>query len=134
MGWEGGGLIPTPSNVVCKNIPANFNGKHNFSYKFTINDSIRKICTTSYNSFVAGNEYISYRDFCFGFNYENTGALGTDIYISNIQMYDITENKDIKINKQGIISSGDFNEYDPKDISSSVHIGNYTLANEFIEI
>jgi len=55
MGWGGGGLSPTPSNVTIKNISSNFNGETEVWYKFTINDDIVKTCTSAYSSFVANN-------------------------------------------------------------------------------
>lgn len=134
MGYGGHDLMPNPSDVEYVGVPSNFSGKMNVKYRFTINDSIYKTCTYSYSYFVEGEQYLSYKDFYFKFEYQDTGSLGTDLYITNIQMYDITTNKNIEINKKGIIACGDFNEYNPRDISSSVHIGNYTLANKFIEI
>lgn len=136
MGWGGGGLIPNPSNISNNNLPTNFNGSLRIHYKFTINDSIRKVCTKSYSSFVEGTEYISYRDFCFNFGYQNTGELGTDIYITNIQMYDLTEENRLDINKYGVISSLTFDELPPpQDSQTSVRFGeNYILSKEFIEI
>lgn len=90
MGWGGGGLRPSPSNVSYLYTPANFDGEMECFYKFTINDDIYKECTTSYSSFVAGQTYLSYKDFQFGFTYQNTGTMGTDLYLNNFRMYDIT--------------------------------------------
>jgi hypothetical protein len=52
---------------------------------------------------VAGNTYLSYAGFKFGFPYESTGEMGTDLYITNIRMYDITDNPNFDITKEGII-------------------------------
>ena len=131
VGWGGGGLSPNPSNVSSSSIPSNFNGEYDFVYKWTINDDVRKVCTSSYSGFVAGTEYVSYRDFKWGFNYTNTGALGTDIYITDLRMYDITNADDTEIKKSGILETGSFEEIN----------GNFrmtkdyeTLANYFYEL
>ena len=96
MGWQGGGLVPSPSNVVCNSLPSNFSGEREMYYLFTINDDVYKTCTSSYSSFVAGNVYPSYRDFVMGFSYTQTNSVGTDIYLSNFGMYDIT-NTQLKV-------------------------------------
>ena len=103
MGWGGGGLNPSPTNVVANSLGENFNGEKEIFYKFTINDDVVKTCTTSYSSFVQNNKYLSYMDFTFNYNYTNTGTLGTDLYISNISLYDIT-NTNIKLNKDGTLN------------------------------
>ena len=113
VGWGGGGLVPAPTNVTIINpVSANFNSSEwqYFSYKWTISDTIYKTCTTAYSSFVAGQTYISYRHFKFGYAYTATGELGTDIYIRNIRMYDLTINTEILVNKTGIVDSGSFIE------------------------
>jgi hypothetical protein len=54
MGWGGGGLTPNP--LVIKNdstLGANFQGHKKCEYIFEVRDSIYKVCTTSYSSFVA---------------------------------------------------------------------------------
>ena len=134
MGWGGGGLEPSPSDVVLHGIGANFNGQDRMYYKFTINDTIYKTCTASYSSFVAGNSYISYRDLCFGFGYQNTGSMGTDLYLTNFQMYDITnQTKQVQVSKNGIITSMDFNEISPNQ--SKVQFTKPCIfAKEFIEL
>lgn len=109
IGWGGGELSPSPSGVVIAN-PYSVNDHisntyEHFSYKFTINDAVFKTCTTSYNSnsAVAGNTYNSYRYFKYGWSYANTGSLGTDVYIKNLRMYDITnETIPIDMGKHGI--------------------------------
>lgn len=101
MGWGGGGLQPTPSNVIKSGIPSNFQGEQECFYKFTINDTISKTCTTTYSYATAGNEYLSYSHFGVGFSYASTGSLGTDIYITNLRMYDITNGEKTSVNKVG---------------------------------
>lgn len=110
MGWGGGGLNPAPTDVSQDVLPANFEGSKTCWYKFTVADDIYKVCTSAYSSFKQGETYPSYRDFQFGWGYANTGALGTDIYITNIRMYDITENPTITPNKNGILQMGALNE------------------------
>ena len=106
MGWGGGGLNPSPSDIVSKGMGTNFgisNGtiigdEMDCFYEFTINDDIYKTCTTAYSSFVKGNIYPSYRDFMFGFAYDSTG-LGTDIYITDIRCSEIPTTEITDINK-----------------------------------
>ena len=131
VGWGGGGLSPNPSNVSSSSIPSNFNGECDFIYKWTINDDVRKVCTSSYSGFVAGTEYVSYRDFKWGFNYTDTGALGTDVYITDLRMYDITNASDTEIKKSGILETGSFEE-----INGNFRIAKdyETLANYFYEL
>lgn len=123
VGWGGGGLNPNPTiNKNSMNLPANFNGETDVVYDFTINDDIYKVCTTSYSSFVAGETYLSYKGFKFGFNYTNTGEWGTDLYITNIRMYDITTyTQNTKINKNGVAQFSSFNE-----IPGNVKINRYS--------
>ena len=130
MGWGGGGLTPNPSNIEAHGIPTNFNGEEECFYKFTINDTIAKTCTTTYSYAVQGNTYLSYTHFGVGFSYTDTGALGTDIYITNLRMYDITNGASYSINKQGqliqneIIECGDI---------ASIQKGGSILCHNFQE-
>lgn len=130
--WGGGGLDPKPViNRNTMNLPANFNGETDVLYDFTINDDIYKVCTSSYGSFVAGNTYLSYRDFKFGFAYTNTGEWGTDLYITNIRMYDITNyTSSVNLAKNGILSISALNEID-----GNARINKYSeaLSERFIE-
>lgn len=131
VGWGGGGLSPSPSDVSSSSIPSNFNGEYDFFYKWTINDAVRKICTSSYSGFVQGNEYISYRDFKWGFYYASTGALGTDVYITDLRMYDITNINQSKANKNGIFQTGSIFEQDNK---FRLSFEGETLSSRFYEI
>lgn len=132
VGWGGGGLTPTPViNRNTMNLPANFNGETDVIYDFTINDDIYKVCTTSYSSFVAGNTYLSYNGFKFGFQYTNTGEWGTDLYITNIRMYDITTyTPGVNLAKNGILSISALNEID-----GNARVNKYSeaLSGGFIE-
>ena len=102
-GWSGGGLNASPSNISHNAPGANWQSDvwFPFYYKWTINDDVYKVCTNSYSSFVQGTTYPSYRDFKFGFGYTDTGSLGTDLYINNVRLYDLTINNELSINKQG---------------------------------
>lgn len=136
-GWGGGGLIPSPSNVTIQNpVTNNFSSStyQTFFYKFTINDEVYKVCTTSYSSFVSGNTYPSYRDFKFGYGYANTGEIGTDIYIKNLRMYDITSFDTMSIGKNGVMDYLAFIEnLDSTDTASIFRYGE-VRGNNFIEI
>ena len=134
-GWGGGGLNPSPSDVVIKNLPADFNSQEwsTISYAWTINDDIYKTCTSSYSSFVQGTVYPSYRDFKWGFGYISTGVLGTDLYIKNVRMYDLTTALQIDIKKTGIIEAENFWETLSKQDAAFHHSGEIT-SNCFYEI
>lgn len=104
MGWGGdSALVPKPTNVSYSFIPSNFNDKKICYYKFTIEDDIYKVCKTAFSGFVAGTTYLSYKQFQFGFGYSSTGTLGTDLYLTNFRMYDITELENSKFNISGIL-------------------------------
>lgn len=129
MGWGGGGLTPSSSNVVTKNIPTNFDGETEVWYKFTISDDIVKTCTSSYSSFVANTQYLSYKHFGWNWNYATTGN-GTDIYITNIRLYDITDIPIGKLTKTGITKFSSIFE-----VNDSIHItkNEDLIVNQFIE-
>lgn len=112
VGW-GNVCAPSPSDVKIVRHGTNFQGEKDCYYEFTINDDIWKVCpdtnvsgASSYNSaFVAGETYLSYAAIKLGYTYASTGELGTDIYISNIKLHDITDNKVYKINKNNTIKT-----------------------------
>jgi hypothetical protein len=133
MGWGGGGLNPTPTNIASKWIPAGFNSSDyvTFYYKWTIEDDVYKTCTSSYSSFVAGEVYPSYRDFCLNFNYDNTGELGTDIYVRNLRCYDITTSPDIKLEQKGTLTVSSLQE---NNQIARLHMSGEAGCNEYIEI
>lgn len=133
MGWSGGGLIPSPSNVSYCEIENNFIGEKDCFYKFTISDDIYKVCTEEYSNFKKGTAYLSYKHFMFGFYYYDTGPLGTDLYITNLRMYDITnENTKIAINKN-TINCGEIIENNMCNVKIYKHNGEI-LGNNFLEV
>lgn len=135
MGWGGGGLSPSPSNVSYNYPPANFQGEMECFYKFTINDTVYKTCTSAYSSFVAGNSYVSYRDFQCGWGYQSTGALGTDIYITNVRMYDITSGAEkVDIKTTSIVDASDFQESLTNENKARVYDGGTMYSNQIIEL
>lgn len=133
MGWGGGGLTPQPSNVERNWIPANWQSDEyvTFFYKWTIEDDVYKTCTSSYSSFVAGQEYISYRDFCLNFNYQNTGELGTDIYVRNLRCYDITNLGNATIAQTGTVLAAALQETNQL---ARIHLSGEIGGSEYIEI
>ena len=129
FGWGGGGLSPTPTNTSSVNIGSNFNGEKDIYYKFTISDDIAKTCTSSYASFVVDNVYLSYKAFGWYWGYGSTGD-GTDIYITNVRLYDITNLENTKITKTGLLKANSLFEIN-EDIK--VQRNNTVIANQFIE-
>lgn len=135
-GWTGGGLMPSPSNVTTNGTlfsssSFNFSDWVTFSYAWTINDDVYKVCTSSYSSFVQGETYLSYKDFKFGFGYTNTGTNGTELYLKNFRMYDITDSiKNPIITKFGIVNPSNFVE----DVQTlSLYKDQEIVANEIYE-
>ncbi len=111
VGWGSNSLIPKPIDVSCSNWVGwdAFDGEKDFFYKWTC-DSIYKVSKTTYAGFEEGKTYLSYHGFKFGFGYESTGTLGTDLYITNLRLHDITNYKDIDVNKMGIVNALEFIE------------------------
>ena len=108
VGWGGGETAPTPSGIKTYNpVTTDYNSSEwrTFTYKWTISDTVYKLCTSSYQSFEAGKSYVAYKGFKYGFTYKSTGTLGTDLYIKNIRMFDITNDVEIELNKEGIMVS-----------------------------
>ena len=133
MGWSGGGLTPTSTNVSYKRPSANWQSDtyETFYYQWTIEDDIYKVCTSSYSSFVEGNAYLSYKDFCIEFGYQNTGELGTDIYIRNLRCYDITNVQNASILPEGVASIASIQE---NDYSARIYNSGELGGDEYIEI
>lgn len=96
IGWEAPELSPILTGAITNNaIGKGFSSINyvTYRYEFTVNDSIYKKCEKSYQNFVEGEYYLSYRDFFFGFTYKSTGSRGTELYIRNIRMYDVTKDE-----------------------------------------
>ena len=96
IGWEAPELTPILTGAITNNaIEKEFSSINyvTYRYEFTVNDSIYKKCEKSYQNFVEGEYYLSYRDFFFGFTYKSTGSKGTELYIRNIRMYDVTKDE-----------------------------------------
>lgn len=108
IGWGGGGLEPAPTTIASNMwLEDGFSGERRLYWAFTINDPIYKVCTDNWDGgHVVGATYLSYRDFKWGFTYQDTGSWGTDIGISNIRLYDITDIPKSKILKNGILDTG----------------------------
>lgn len=99
VGWETPELSPDLTSVDTNSpIKSPFNSLSyvTYRYEFTVNDELYKTCEKSYSNFEKGKSYLSYRDFFFGFTYRSTGEMGTDLYIRNIRMYDITKQEVIE--------------------------------------
>ena len=79
-------------------------------YDFTIEDDVFKTTSDSVSnpSFSPNTTYLAYAALKIGFDYRETGPLGTDLYITNLKLYDITDNKVYKVGKDGIIKATEF--------------------------
>lgn len=136
-GWGGGsyGLGTDATDIKFTNIPANFNSNTwtPVIYEWTVGGPVYKTCTTAYSSFVQGQTYPVFRDFKYGFNYVSTGSLGTDLYIKNIRIYDLTAGQQINISKKQIVTAAGFIEPEVQRQASFSH-GGEIQANQFYEI
>ena len=135
MGWSNdtSGLMPQPTDIYTYVTPANFTGTQDAWYAFTIpdDDDIYKECIAGYSTFVTGKTYISYRDFQYRFGYTSTGTLGTDLYITNIRFFDITDLDLSNITRAGIANFTDFVE----DAGiASINMNKEFYTNSIIEI
>ena len=133
MGWSNdtSGLMPQPTDIYTYVTPTNFVGKQEAWYAFTIPDDIYKECVSGYSTFVTGKTYISYRDFQYRFGYTSTGTLGTDLYITNIRFFDITDLDLSNITRAGIANFTDFVE----DAGiASINMNKEFYTNSIIEI
>lgn len=130
MGWGGGGVQPSPTTIVNEGIPADFNGEKDCFYIFKITDAISKPCTTAYSAYVAGTTYLSYRHLTFGWGYTSTGTLGTDLYLTDFRLYDITSNI-AQFTKQGQANFYDIVEQMNK---TQIRKNSELLSSEFIEL
>jgi hypothetical protein len=113
MGWGGINGLTSVARSDFNSLEANFNGTKRIYATFDITDDIFKVCTTSYAAFVAGTSYNCYVDLCWGFDYSSTGSMGTDLYITDFRVDDITLSNMDGINQNGTYSSLKFNEVGP---------------------
>ena len=110
MGWDRiAGMGPNPTYISTSTIPANFNGEKDCYIIFTINDDIIKTATETKGGYTTGEQYLSYRDLSLNYGYTDTGALGTDLYLTDFRLYDIT-NYIGQIKKTGITNFSDYVE------------------------
>lgn len=130
MGWSGGGINASPTIIINTGIPSNFQGEKDCIFIFTINDDIAKNCTSAYSSYVVGTTYLSYRHLAFNWVYGSTGELGTDLYLTNFRLYDITDQIS-QIKKTGVINFSSLVEQTNK---AQIRKNSELLATEFIEM
>ena len=109
MGWGVGGVSPGPTVLVNNGIPANFQGEKECLCLFTIGDNIIKTSNDNRGGYDGSSQYLSYRHLTFGWGYSSTGELGTDVYLTNLRLYDIT-NFIGQIKKNGQANFSDFVE------------------------
>lgn len=130
MGWDRiAGVGPNPTYIATRTIPTDFNGEQDCYTIFTINDDIVKVATESKSSYVQGTSYLSYRELCLNYTYTSTGTLGTDIYLTNFRLYDITSHK-AEITKMGQV---DFSHFIEQIGNCKIRKQAEILASEFIE-
>lgn len=107
MGWEGDneGLLARPQVIYSKCPVKGFNNMTAI-YAFKITDDVYKTCKTKFSDYIVGNKYNSYKQFCMGFGYADDTTIGTELYIKNLRMYDITKyDKIVSFLKTGVIKS-----------------------------
>lgn len=116
MGWTAGGLtqLDCMSAVV---IPSNFNSdsyKEFYAIFDLSNFNVYQTATKTQSIFVEGNVYNCCRDLALGFGYADTGELGTDIYIRDIELIDITDSDNSHINKKSQLVTNEIVEFNYK--------------------
>lgn len=127
------GVAPSPTIIISKGISTDFQGEQDSYCMFTINDNIVKTSTvtrTSTPKYVEGVQYLSYRHIALYFGYGNTGELGTDLYLTNFRLYDIT-NHMAEFTKMGQAKFFDFVEQMDK---AQIRKNSELLSSEFIEL
>lgn len=102
---EASGLIPSPINVTYNRPGVNFNGEMDCFYKFTVSDDVYKVCTYTHGNFVEGETYLSYHSFMYYWGYTATGTEGTDVYLSDFRMYDITDPEKIQFENNSTVKT-----------------------------
>ena len=130
IGWGGcGGLkYYTVSSHL-----AHFDGKEKLFFLYDLRGKeLWQAATKTEGSIVAGTYYPIYNNFFFRFNYSQTGEKGTDVYISNISMQDITDNINVNIDKKYIINGCDFEENESLE-KSIINKNNQIIVNKIIE-
>ena len=128
MGWTAGGLTALYASSA-KNIPANFDSD---SYQYfeaifdLTNFNTYQTATKTESIFTQGQVYNCCRDLAWGFGYEDTGELGTDLYINELSLTDITDNKSVMVNKKGQLETKEIIEYNFKP--TLIDYSQWTLA------
>lgn len=131
MGWDRiAGVGPNPTYLASNTIPVDFNGEQDCYIIFKIEDDVVKVATENKSSYVQGNSYLSYRELCLNYGYTATGTLGTDLYLTDFRLYDIT-NHMAEFTKMGQAKFYDFVEQMNK---CKIRKNSELLATEFIEL
>lgn len=130
MGWGVGGVGPTPTLVAKGSLPSNFNSEMDCYYIFTISDAIVKTSNDARGGYDGSSDYLSYRHITFNWNYTNTGTLGTDLYLTNFRLYDVT-NHMAEFTKIGQAKFYSFVEQMNK---CQIRKNSELLSTEFIEL
>jgi hypothetical protein len=118
MGYSGGplwGLTSVPATN-SNTLGYDFQGSKRIYAEFDITDDIWKVSNTTYNGIVvAGTSYNCYRELCWGFPYSNTGSMGTDLFITDFRVEDITTYGKPALDDMGVQISSGINEVGPTD-------------------
>jgi len=131
------GLEPSPSNIVYYNpITANYSSStwQTFYYMFDINEDPWKVATATSGTYKSGSTYGAYREFKYGFAYNNTGTMGTELYIKNVRMYDVTDMGNMSVSRKGIVDYLSFIESLNGTDNASIFKYGEVRANGFYEI
>lgn len=135
IGW---GQSPDASPTVNRRcVPAaGFQGTMECCYDFTINDTIFKTTGSSVHSgFEANTSYLAYAAFKIGFGYRQTGELGTDLYLSNFRMYDITSGvEELEFTHKGLLNTTEIIELSSDKFSTAqIQQSGDIISNEIYE-
>jgi len=79
----------------------------------------------------------TYRQFKFGFSYSSTGVLGTDLYIKDFNVYDVTDGENYRISESSIAYFTEIDEVTGTSNGQAAEItidGKLIIEGEFSEV
>lgn len=135
VGWGQSPDAAPTTNFLCRP-GANFQGEMECCFDFTINDTIFKTTgDTVHSGFEPNTSYLAYAALKLGFGYRETGPLGTDLYLSNFRMYDITGGaKQAEFTKSGLLQTTELIELPPdKFVTAQIQCSGDFITKEVIE-
>lgn len=101
-----------------------------FSDRFEVSNNATGTATTTLQT---SRQYDTYNQAKFGFSYTSTGALGTDLYIKDLTVVDVTDNGYTNVGNGGKLSYEEIDEYTGTEGSGSQVAQMYPYGVFFID-